>query len=109
MSVGLMMGNNNNNNKGLTEKVVLSDGRVCALKRFQNVRMMEREFGKRVERLAQVCNNSSYLVPITAYLYSKRIKLVLCDYYPMGSLADLLSGQFFINFLNDFRGDKFCY
>ncbi|MBA0861599.1 hypothetical protein Goshw_029434 [Gossypium schwendimanii] len=91
MPVGLMMGNNNNN-MGLTEKVVLSDGRVCALKRFQNVRMMEREFGRRVERLAHVCNNSDYLVPITAYLYPKRIKLVLCDYYPMGSLADLLSG-----------------
>ncbi|MBA0740903.1 hypothetical protein Gogos_014086 [Gossypium gossypioides] len=91
MPVGLMMGNNNNS-MGLTEKVVLSDGRVCVLKRFQNVRMMEREFGRRVERLAHVCNNSDYLVPITAYLYSKRIKLVLCDYYPMGSLADLLSG-----------------
>ncbi|MBA0652075.1 hypothetical protein Goklo_019359 [Gossypium klotzschianum] len=66
--------------------------------------MMEREFGRRVERLAHVCNNSDYLVPITAYLYPKRIKLVLCDYYPMGSLADLLSSQFFANLQGGRRG-----
>ena len=89
-SVGVM----GQNNRGLTEKVVLSKGRLCALKRFRNVRVRKNEFRRRVERWAQVCKKCEYLVLITAYLYAKRIKLVVCDYYPMGSLADLLSGEF---------------
>ncbi|GMJ15052.1 hypothetical protein HRI_005174400 [Hibiscus trionum] len=80
------------NSRGSTVKMVLPNGRVSVLKRFRSVTMAEREFGRRVERLAQVCNSSDYLVPISAYSYSKRIKLVVRDYYPMGSLADLLSG-----------------
>ncbi|OMO79725.1 hypothetical protein CCACVL1_13465 [Corchorus capsularis] len=87
-SVGVMA----ESGRGLTEKVVLSKGKVCALKRFRKVIVRRNEFGRRVKRLAQVCNKCEYLVPITAYLYSKRIKLVLLDYYPMGSLADLLEG-----------------
>lgn len=82
------------NARGLTEKVVLSNARLCTLKRFRKVIVRKSEFGRRVEKLAQVCNNCDYLVPITAYLYAKRIKLVVSDYYPMGSLADLLSGDF---------------
>ncbi|KAK8484237.1 hypothetical protein V6N12_029126 [Hibiscus sabdariffa] len=82
----------NNSRWGSTEKMVLPNGRVSVLKRFRIVTMGKLEFGRRVERLAQVCNNSDYLVPITGYSYSKRIKYVVRDYYPMGSLADLLSG-----------------
>lgn len=77
---------------GITEKVVLLDGRVRALKRFRKVIVGRSEFGKRIERLAQVSENCNYLVPVTAYLYAKRIKFLLCDYYPMGTLADLLAG-----------------
>ncbi|XWS38246.1 hypothetical protein CRYUN_Cryun19dG0114400 [Craigia yunnanensis] len=84
------------NNSGLTEKVVLSRGRLYALKRFRKVIVGKSEFGRRVERLAQVCKKSEYLAPITAYLYAKRIKLVLCDCYPMGSLADLLADYGFV-------------
>lgn len=80
---------------GITEKVVLLKGKVCAVKRLRRVSVGRSEFGRRVERLAQICNNSDFLVPLTAYLYTKRIKFVVCDYYPMGSLADLLAGQFF--------------
>ncbi|EOY24995.1 Leucine-rich repeat protein kinase family protein, putative [Theobroma cacao] len=87
-SVGVMGANN----REFTEKVVLSKGRLCALKRFRKVLVGKSEFGRRVERLAQVCRKCEYLVPITAYLYTRRFKLVLCDYYPMGSLADLLEG-----------------
>ncbi|KAE8694636.1 hypothetical protein F3Y22_tig00110777pilonHSYRG00170 [Hibiscus syriacus] len=87
-SVGVM----GENTRGLTEKVVLSNGRFCTVKRFRKVIARKSEFGRRVKRLAQVCNKCDYLVPITAYLYAKRIKLVVLDYYPMGSLADLLSG-----------------
>ncbi|XVE58049.1 hypothetical protein DITRI_Ditri04bG0139100 [Diplodiscus trichospermus] len=87
-SVGVM----GENNRGLTEKVVLSNSRLCALKRFRKVIVGKREFGRRIEKLAQICNKCEYLVPIKAYLFAKRIKLVVCDYYPMGSLDDLLSG-----------------
>ncbi|XVF53053.1 hypothetical protein PTKIN_Ptkin05aG0068700 [Pterospermum kingtungense] len=86
-SVGVM----GENNRGLTQKVVLSNGRLCAVKRFRMVIVGRSEFGRRVERLAKVSKRCQYLVPITAYLYTKRIKLVICDYYPMGSLADLLA------------------
>ncbi|XP_037495065.1 probable inactive receptor kinase At3g08680 isoform X2 [Jatropha curcas] len=77
---------------GMTQKAVLLEGKIYAVKRFRKVRVGRREFGKRVERLSQVSQKCAYLVPVTAFLYSKRIKFVLCDYYPMGSLADLLSG-----------------
>ncbi|KAK6158363.1 hypothetical protein DH2020_005677 [Rehmannia glutinosa] len=77
---------------GMTEKVVLLGGKICAVKRFRRVGVRKSEFGRRIERLGLVGNQCEYLVPVTAYLYAKRIKFVVCDYYPMGSLADLLSG-----------------
>ncbi|KAK3016048.1 hypothetical protein RJ639_007535 [Escallonia herrerae] len=77
---------------GMTEKVVLLQGKIHALKRFRKVSVRRGEFGRRIERLAQVSRKCKYLVPLTAYLYTKRIKFVVCDYYPMGSLADLLTG-----------------
>ncbi|KAF8033320.1 hypothetical protein BT93_D2047 [Corymbia citriodora subsp. variegata] len=77
---------------GITEKVVFLGGKVCALKRFRSVRLGKGEFGRRLQRVAQISRRCEHLVPVLAYLYSKRIKFVLCDYYPMGSLHDLLSG-----------------
>ncbi|KAL2551115.1 putative inactive receptor kinase [Forsythia ovata] len=77
---------------GITEKVVLLGGNICALKRFRKVCVRRSEFGRRIEKLAQLGNECEFLVPVNAYLYAKRIKFVLCHYYPMGSLADLLSG-----------------
>ncbi|XP_047971230.1 probable inactive receptor kinase At5g58300 [Salvia hispanica] len=76
---------------GMTEKVVLLGGKIRAVKRFKRVVIRRNEFGRRVERLALVGNQCEYLVPVISYLYAKRIKFVVCDYYPMGSLADLLS------------------
>ncbi|CAN0908793.1 Probable inactive receptor kinase At3g08680 [Linum grandiflorum] len=77
---------------GLTEKSVLLDGNVYAVKRFRKVSIGRAEFGRRIQRLAEVSQKCEYLVPVTAYLYAKRIKFLLCRYYPMGSLADLLAG-----------------
>ncbi|XP_050229875.1 probable inactive receptor kinase At3g08680 [Mercurialis annua] len=77
---------------GMTEKAVLLEGKIYAVKRFRKISVGRREFGKRVEKLANISRNCNFVVPVSAYLYSKRIKFVLCDYYPMGSLADLLSG-----------------
>ncbi|CAI9762572.1 unnamed protein product [Fraxinus pennsylvanica] len=77
---------------GITEKVVLLGGNICALKRFRKVSVRRSEFGRRIQKLAQVGNQCEFLVPINAYLFAKRIKFVLYDYYPMGSLADLLYG-----------------
>ncbi|KAK4365474.1 hypothetical protein RND71_016832 [Anisodus tanguticus] len=77
---------------GMTEKVVLLKGKICALKRFRKVVVKKNEAGRRIEKFARVSRDCKQLVPITAYLYSKRIKFVVCDYYPMGSLADLLAG-----------------
>ncbi|KAJ0048802.1 hypothetical protein Pint_15004 [Pistacia integerrima] len=77
---------------GMTEKVVLLKSQMFALKRFRKMIVHRNEFGKRVEKLAQVSKKCEHLVPIAAYLYTKRIKFILYDYYPMGSLADLLAG-----------------
>ncbi|KAL5552335.1 hypothetical protein UlMin_002511 [Ulmus minor] len=77
---------------GMTEKVVLLEGRICVLKRFRKVSVGKSEFGRRIERLAMISQKCKHLVPLTAYLYAKRIKFVLSDYFPMGSLADLLAG-----------------
>ncbi|KAF6173013.1 hypothetical protein GIB67_006389 [Kingdonia uniflora] len=77
---------------GISEKVVLPNQGVYASKRFRNVTVSRKEFGRRVEKLVQVSKGNEYLVQVRGYLYAKRIKFVLCDYYPMGSLADLLDG-----------------
>ncbi|XP_057463804.1 inactive leucine-rich repeat receptor-like serine/threonine-protein kinase At1g60630 [Actinidia eriantha] len=77
---------------GMTEKIVLSEGRVWAVKRFRKAGVRKGEFGRRIQRLAEVSQRCRYLVPVTGYLYAKRIKFVVSDYYPMGSLADLLDG-----------------
>ncbi|KAI3691844.1 hypothetical protein L6452_31646 [Arctium lappa] len=77
---------------GVTEKVVFSDGTCSVLKRFRAVCVRRREFGRRVTLLATIGQRCDYLVPMKAYLYSKRFKFVVCDYYPMGSLYDLLIG-----------------
>ncbi|XP_062076040.1 probable inactive receptor kinase At3g08680 [Humulus lupulus] len=78
---------------GMTEKVVLYGGKMCVLKRLGKPSVGKVEFGKRVERFAHVSRMCEYLVPFRAYLYAKRIKFVVSDYYPMGSLADLLAGS----------------
>ncbi|KAK1419147.1 hypothetical protein QVD17_28306 [Tagetes erecta] len=77
---------------GVSEKVVFSDGTCSVLKRFRMVCVRRKCFGRRVARLAAIGQRCDYLVPVRAYLYSKRFKFVVCDYYPMGSLYDLLIG-----------------
>ncbi|KAF9599240.1 hypothetical protein IFM89_036366 [Coptis chinensis] len=76
---------------GIFEKVVLLDGTVYAAKRFSKVTVRRKEFGRRVERIAQVSKGSEYLLQVRAYLFAKRIKVILSDYYLMGSLADILN------------------
>ncbi|XP_051151229.1 probable inactive receptor kinase At4g23740 [Andrographis paniculata] len=77
---------------GITEKIVLSGTTICAMKRFRRVTVRKNEFGRRIWSIARIGKQCQYLVPLTAYLYTKRIKFLLSHYYPMGSLADLLSG-----------------
>ncbi|KAJ0482677.1 putative protein kinase RLK-Pelle-LRR-III family [Helianthus annuus] len=77
---------------GVTEKVVFSDGTCRILKRFRMVYVRRKGFRRRVARLAEIGQCCDYLVPVRAYLYSKRFKFVVSDYYPMGSLYDLLIG-----------------
>ncbi|KAI3828787.1 hypothetical protein L1987_02897 [Smallanthus sonchifolius] len=77
---------------GVTEKVVFSDGTCRVLKRFRMVCVRRKGFGRHVARLAAIGQHCDYLVPVRGYLYSKRFKFVVCDYYPMGSLYDLLIG-----------------
>lgn len=91
-SVGVM----GESSLGMTEKVVLLGGKISAVKRFKRVVIRKNEFGRRIERVAQIGNQCEYLVPVSAYLYAKRIKFVVSDYYPMGTLADLLSGKPFV-------------
>ncbi|KAL1806026.1 hypothetical protein DCAR_0831778 [Daucus carota subsp. sativus] len=77
---------------GMIEKVVLLGGQVCSLKRFREVSVKRIEFGRRIQRLAEISKQCKYLVPVTSYLYTRRIKFVVSHYFPMGSLADLLAG-----------------
>ncbi|KAG9448327.1 hypothetical protein H6P81_014455 [Aristolochia fimbriata] len=77
---------------GISEKVVLVDGLVFCVKRFRRVLVRKSQYGKSLERFAHVASGCKYLVPLHGYIYTKRIKLVLCEYYAMGSLADLLAG-----------------
>lgn len=89
---------------GMTEKVVVSDGRIFVLKRFRKLSIRKSDFAKRIDKFSQavMSDKCTNIVPITAYLYAKRIKFVLSDYYPMGSLADLLAGTSNLTVLSPF-------
>ncbi|XP_061362635.1 probable inactive receptor kinase At1g48480 [Gastrolobium bilobum] len=76
---------------GTAYKAVLEVGPVVAVKRLRDVTISEREFKEKIEGVGTMDHEN--LVPLRAYYYSRDEKLLVHDYFPMGSLSALLHGN----------------
>ncbi|XP_057445276.1 probable inactive receptor kinase At1g48480 [Lotus japonicus] len=61
---------------------------VVAVKRLKDVTISEKEFKEKIELVGAMDHVN--LVPLRAYYYSRDEKLLVHDYFPMGSLSALL-------------------
>ncbi|XP_078443069.1 pollen receptor-like kinase 1 [Wolffia australiana] len=75
-----------------TFKVILPAGPAVAVKRYAEMNGMDREkFHEHMRRLGALSHPN--LLPLLAYNYRKKEKLLVTDYVPNGSLHDLLHGS----------------
>ncbi|GLT97314.1 hypothetical protein SLE2022_148860 [Rubroshorea leprosula] len=76
---------------GMAYKAALEMGTVVTVKRLKEVNVSEKEFKDKVEVIGSMDHEN--LVPLRAYYYSSREKLLVYDFMPMGSLSALLHGS----------------
>ncbi|GJZ69372.1 probable inactive receptor kinase [Tanacetum coccineum] len=76
---------------GTSYKAVLEEGTTVVVKRLKDVVVTKKEFDSVMEGLGKMKNEN--VVPIRAYYFSKDEKLLVCDYFPAGSLSSLLHGS----------------
>ncbi|KAL6563572.1 hypothetical protein OROGR_002531 [Orobanche gracilis] len=74
---------------GTAYKAVLEESTTVVVKRLKEVTVGKKEFEQQMEIIGRVGQHPN-LVPLRSYYYSKDEKLLVCDYYPNGSLASLL-------------------
>ncbi|XP_076952303.1 putative inactive receptor kinase At1g48480 [Bidens hawaiensis] len=73
---------------GTTYKAYLGHGGEVIVKRLKNVCVFKREFTKKIVCIGELYHEN--LVPINGYYYGKEEKLLVFDFYPMGSLSSIL-------------------
>ncbi|KAL2925849.1 hypothetical protein RDABS01_019284 [Bienertia sinuspersici] len=77
-------------NYGTTYKAALDNGVAVAVKRLKDVTVTEKEFREKLEEVGKLEHDN--LVGLRAYHCSANEKLLVYDYFPMGSLSALLHG-----------------
>lgn len=77
---------------GTTYKAVLEDGTTVVVKRLREVVVGKKEFEQQMEMIGRVGQHLNVL-PLRAYYYSKDEKLLVYDFVPSGSFANLLHGN----------------
>ncbi|KAK4706335.1 hypothetical protein R3W88_034097 [Solanum pinnatisectum] len=75
---------------GSSYKAELENGKIVFVKRLKDCCLVQEEFKKKIQELAQLSNHHESLLPLRAYYYSKDEKLLVFDYMPMSSLASPL-------------------
>ncbi|EPS73425.1 hypothetical protein M569_01324, partial [Genlisea aurea] len=75
---------------GMTYKAALGDANVVvAVKRLTDVGSVgKKEFDKQMEMVGRIRHENA--VPLRAYYFSKDEKLIVYDYYPLGSVSAML-------------------
>ncbi|KAK1268577.1 putative inactive receptor kinase [Acorus gramineus] len=76
---------------GTAYKAVLEDGATVVVKRLKEVGVGRREFEQQMEVVGRVRHEN--VVELRAYYYSKDEKLIVCDYYRLGSVSSMLHGR----------------
>ncbi|KAI5055754.1 hypothetical protein GOP47_0029275 [Adiantum capillus-veneris] len=75
---------------GTAYKAVLEDGAMVVVKRLREVSVGRKEFEQQMDFVGRL--RYPNLVPLRAFYFSKEEKLLVHDYYPLGSLSSLLHG-----------------
>ncbi|XP_022773967.1 probable inactive receptor kinase At4g23740 [Durio zibethinus] len=76
---------------GVTYKAALEDATTVAVKRLKEVTSAKREFEQQMEVIGVIRHEN--VSALRAYYYSKDEKLVVHDYYDLGSVSALLHGK----------------
>ncbi|XWS50415.1 hypothetical protein CRYUN_Cryun12cG0085700 [Craigia yunnanensis] len=76
---------------GVTYKAALEDATTVAVKRLKEVATAKREFEQQMEVIGRIRHEN--VSALRAYYYSKDEKLVVHDYYDLGSVSALLHGK----------------
>ncbi|XP_030471369.1 probable inactive receptor kinase At2g26730 [Syzygium oleosum] len=76
---------------GTSYKAVLEEGTTVVVKRLKDVAAGKRVFEEHMEAVGKVRHDN--VVELRAYYYSNNEKLLVFDYFPLGSLAALLHGS----------------
>ncbi|XWS48510.1 hypothetical protein CRYUN_Cryun13aG0084200 [Craigia yunnanensis] len=76
---------------GVTYKAALEDATTVAVKRLKEVTSAKREFEQQMEVVGRIRHEN--VSALRAYYYSKDEKLVVHDYYDLGSVSALLHGK----------------
>ncbi|KAL7135444.1 hypothetical protein ABFS83_11G096700 [Erythranthe nasuta] len=76
---------------GTTYIAVLESGLAVVVKRLRDVSMAEMEFRAKMDEIGRMDHRN--LVPLRAYFYNRDEKLLVYDYFPMGSLSALFHGN----------------
>ncbi|GMI99650.1 hypothetical protein like AT4G23740 [Hibiscus trionum] len=76
---------------GVTYKAALEDSTTVAVKRLKEVATAKREFEQQMVLIGHISHEN--VSALRAYYYSKDEKLVVHDYYGLGSVSALLHGK----------------
>ncbi len=77
---------------GTAYKAILGDGSVVVVRRLKDVTMGRKEFETKIETVGKLKHPN--LVPLCAYYFSNDEKLLVQEYYSMGSLSACLHGMY---------------
>ncbi|XP_047325596.1 probable inactive receptor kinase At4g23740 [Impatiens glandulifera] len=75
---------------GITYKAALEDGTTVVVKRLKDLSLSRREFEQQMELIGNIRHEN--VAPLRVYFYSEDEKLMVYDYYFLGSIASFLHG-----------------
>ncbi|VFQ67993.1 unnamed protein product [Cuscuta campestris] len=76
---------------GMTYKAILEDAITVVVKRLKDVGVGKKDFEQLMEAVGSIKHEN--VVEVRAYYYSKEEKLIVCDYFSQGSVAEMLHGK----------------
>lgn len=76
---------------GMAYKAILEDGTTVVVKRLKDVNVGKRDFEQQMEIVGSIRHEN--VVELKAYYYSKDEKLMVYDYYSLGSVSAMLHGM----------------
>ncbi|XP_010550530.1 PREDICTED: inactive leucine-rich repeat receptor-like serine/threonine-protein kinase At5g24100 [Tarenaya hassleriana] len=76
---------------GVTYRAVLEDSKVVVVKRLKEVVVLKKEYKQQMEAVGNIKHEN--VAPLRAFVCSADEKLLVFDFYQMGSLSSLLHGK----------------